>query len=727
MNVRTSFGAMSGGIALAILAALVFVGCTSKPTNDEAAKVEPLGKVFIVGLDGADWSIIDRLESQGRLPNLARLRREGAWGVLRSQPPLLSPIVWTTIATGRRPLDHGIVGFLTVRNGKTEPVRSDERQVRAFWNSASEMGVSVGVIGWYASWPAEKVNGFLVSDRVGYHQVRGSAARENSRLVYPEALLPEIDSIWAQVESSLGPQSAARFFTAGGEAQGKRVPIDQDRLDTFVGVLRTTELYRALLPRFVDRFDPDLTAVYFEGTDSVGHLFAEFADPPLVGADPEIARHLGPAFDRYYEYIDTVLGEIVARLDPERTTLMLISDHGFKTGEARPRASTRSQHGDQAPLWHRPEGVLLMWGRGVRRGVELPEASIYDVLPTAFRALGVPLALNLEGRPVDAAYTAELLAHPLRSVDDYEALGRRERLDDVDLPGDEVLAKLRALGYIGGSDERDVGMTVGQGVAEGQAGLPLNRYNLGMVLLNDGRREEALEVFRALQSEAPQFPLGFLGEGMVRIQQGEFSAAARTLERAATSGSEFPAVHAALGEAYRGLGRNDEAIRAFRRALELDGSNGRTALLLGRIELQEQQFDRAAPLLEKARRFSDSAVDRAGACVGLAVVAEENRDLEAADRLYREALHHRPDFPRALERFGNLELFRNRFDHGAELLGRLVEVTHEDGRAMALYGRALILAGRPDEARKILQRALTGAQPPAEVRELLESLEEQPS
>ncbi len=723
MNDRLTVGVPHIGIVLTILLVFTAAGCTSKPTE----KVEPLGKVFIVGLDGADWSIIDRLEAQGRLPNLARLRREGAWGVLRSQPPLLSPIVWTTIATGRRPLDHGIMGFLTVRNGKTEPVRSDERQVRAFWNIASEMGVSVGVIGWYASWPAEKVNGFLVSDRVGYHQVRGSAERANSRLVYPDTLLPEIDSIWEQVEAGLGPPSAARFFTAGGEAQGKRVPIGQDRLDTFVGVLRTTELYRALLPRFVERFDPDLTAVYFEGTDSVGHLFAEFADPPLVGADPEMARHLAPAFDRYYEYIDTVLGEIVARLDPQRTTLMLISDHGFKTGEARPRTSTRSQHGDQAPLWHRTEGILLMWGRGVKRGIELPEASIFDVLPTAFRALGVPLALNLEGRPVDAAYTAELLAYPLRSVDDYEVLGRREALDDVELPGDEVLAKLRALGYIGGSGDQGDAGAVGRIVAEGQAGLPLNRYNLGMVLLNDGQWEEALEVFRALQAEAPRFPLGFLGEGMVRIQQGEFSAAARALERAATNGSDFPAVHSALGEAYRGLGRADEAIRAFRRALELDGSDGRTALLLGRAELQRQRFDRAAPLLEKARRFSDSAVDRAGACVGLAVVAEEKRDLDGADRLYREALEHQPDFPRALERFGNLELFRSRFDHGAELLGRLVEVTDEDGRAMALYGRALILAGRRDEARQVLQRALTGGQAPPEVRELLESLEDQPS
>ena len=88
--------------------------------------------MLLIGLDGADWEIVDRLASAGRLPNLGRLKREGAWGVLRSEEPLLSPIVWTTIATGRPPADHGIIGFLTERNGRTEPVRSDERKVRAF-------------------------------------------------------------------------------------------------------------------------------------------------------------------------------------------------------------------------------------------------------------------------------------------------------------------------------------------------------------------------------------------------------------------------------------------------------------------------------------------------------------------------------------------------------------------------------------------------------------------
>ena len=56
--------------------------------------------------------LLERQAAEGRVPNLARLMREGAWGPLRSREPLLSPLLWTTIATGQRPQDHGILDFV---------------------------------------------------------------------------------------------------------------------------------------------------------------------------------------------------------------------------------------------------------------------------------------------------------------------------------------------------------------------------------------------------------------------------------------------------------------------------------------------------------------------------------------------------------------------------------------------------------------------------------------
>lgn len=127
------------------------------------------GRVVVLGIDGLDPVAIDLLVREGQLPTFARLRREGASGRLRSSRPMLSSILWTTIATGRPPTDHGIGHFVAIdERGEHLPVTSAMRRVRALWNIASEGGRTVGIVGWWATWPAEAVRGTIVSDHAGY-------------------------------------------------------------------------------------------------------------------------------------------------------------------------------------------------------------------------------------------------------------------------------------------------------------------------------------------------------------------------------------------------------------------------------------------------------------------------------------------------------------------------------------------------------------------------------
>src|SRR5439155_7736677 len=136
-------------------------------------------RVMLIGIDGADPAIIARLIARGRLPTLARLMREGAYGPLRSREPLLSPVVWTTIATGRRPQDHGVLDFVEVAgDGRLVPITSSGRRVPALWNITSQFGHSSGFVGWYASYPVEPIRGFELSDRIGFHQVKSDVTTE---------------------------------------------------------------------------------------------------------------------------------------------------------------------------------------------------------------------------------------------------------------------------------------------------------------------------------------------------------------------------------------------------------------------------------------------------------------------------------------------------------------------------------------------------------------------
>lgn len=125
-------------------AGLAVIGCKSEDAG---------GRVLVVGLDGMDPRTIDLLVSEGRLPNFERLQREGVHARLRSRHPLISPVIWTTIATGKTPDQHGIGHFVATnpKTGEVIPATSQMRRTRAIWNIGSEHDHSVAVVGWWST------------------------------------------------------------------------------------------------------------------------------------------------------------------------------------------------------------------------------------------------------------------------------------------------------------------------------------------------------------------------------------------------------------------------------------------------------------------------------------------------------------------------------------------------------------------------------------------------
>jgi hypothetical protein len=165
---------------------------------DGVARADGL-RVFVLGLDGFDWKIADLVSQTHQLPNFDRLKREGSWGNLRSQEPLVSPLIWTTIATGVTPDVHGVTDFLVTDQvtGEEIPVTSTMRKAPALWNIATLFGLRSGFVGWFATYPAEEVDGFMVSDRVAYHMFdpawfEGKPGGVSEGLVHPADLLAEI-------------------------------------------------------------------------------------------------------------------------------------------------------------------------------------------------------------------------------------------------------------------------------------------------------------------------------------------------------------------------------------------------------------------------------------------------------------------------------------------------------------------------------------------------------
>jgi predicted AlkP superfamily phosphohydrolase/phosphomutase len=87
-------------------------------------------KLLLIGWDGADWKTINTLLDAGKMPALERFVNSGVMGNLATLHPSLSPMLWTSIATGMRPFKHGIHGFTEPdpSNGGIRPVTSTQRR-----------------------------------------------------------------------------------------------------------------------------------------------------------------------------------------------------------------------------------------------------------------------------------------------------------------------------------------------------------------------------------------------------------------------------------------------------------------------------------------------------------------------------------------------------------------------------------------------------------------------
>ena len=278
------------------------MGSTISPRRPGPRPVPEDVKVLLVGLDGADWRIADPLMAAGRMPNLKRLVDGGVRSNLLSITPMLSPVIWTSIATGVEPARHGILDFLAPSaNGSNEPVTSSARRAPTVWEMLSDAGAPVGVTGWWATWPADPVNGYMVTDRVAYQlfgyssDPRSAAGKTWPPSAYDvvQPLIVPTDAIpWSDVTPYL---DGSRQPPGGVQRGGADASTSSARFSRRGGPTSTSRW------RCASASPVKFESVYFEGTDTVGHLFMSYRPPRLASADGRGFESFQAIVDRYYE------------------------------------------------------------------------------------------------------------------------------------------------------------------------------------------------------------------------------------------------------------------------------------------------------------------------------------------------------------------------------------------------------------------------------------------
>lgn len=444
------------------------------------------GRVLLLGFDGADPEMIDLLMSEGKLPNFAKLRQGGAYGKLKSAQPLLSPVVWTTIATGKTPDQHRIGHFVAVnpRTGEQLPVTSRMRKAQAVWNVASDGGRKVAVVGYWATWPAETVNGSIVSDHLCYHFLFEDAFRKPSQVTTGDTYPPDLEKEVAPLVRRPGDitkEELARFVDVTGEELSR--PFDfQDPLGHFKWALATADSYRKIGLDLWRKDRPDLMMIYIEATDSTAHLFGHlFREKGLAGELGEQQRKYGEAVERMYVYADGILGDFMQAMD-RSTTLVVLSDHGFRLGELPDDPSRTRDMRRVSEQYHAMHGILYLYGNHVRPAARLEEPAILDVTPTLLALLDLPAGQDMPGRVLSGAFRD--LEIPAR-VATYETgrSGGEETAGDSKVDS-QILEQLRSLGYL-------------------QAASPSGDRNLAAVLFSNGRYAEAVEAYGKLVEKDP--------------------------------------------------------------------------------------------------------------------------------------------------------------------------------------------------------------------------------
>jgi len=435
---------------------------TQTATVDRGSGVDHL--IFIVD-DAANWTVANYLMAGDRLPGFAYLVSNGASGDLETFRPTHSPQVWTTMATGRSPDRHAITGFINyafpgmrygIANfgipfewmleyvclrlhangiGGARSLGPERRRVKALWNIATDLGLSVGVVNYHNTLPVEAVKGFMLSN---YFYL--SLEKRGADCVFPDSLLPAVaEMIAATVDSSFD------WIAGFTESEIPSETAVRERIDLIKRVANGDYTANQVAFSLFKRFDPSLMMMGLKGLDTVGHTtyweYALYHYPDRYRltsylrkyTSPDLVVRLGKVIDNLYILHDRFYRAWVNSL-ADNDALVIVSDHGFE------------MNGNQHEFG--PPGIVILYGTPFKKGYRIANASVYDIAPTLIYLLGLPVPADMEGQVLlDAIDPHWLASHPVRTIDTYEA-GERRPSQVPSKIGEDALKRLRAVGYI---------------------------------------------------------------------------------------------------------------------------------------------------------------------------------------------------------------------------------------------------------------------------------------
>jgi predicted AlkP superfamily phosphohydrolase/phosphomutase/tetratricopeptide (TPR) repeat protein len=559
-------------------------------------------KLLLVGWDAADWQIINPLLKQGKLPALARLLAKGSSGNIATLDPPISPMLWTSIATGKRPYKHGIHGFTEAseKDEKARPVRVTSRTCKAVWNILNEAGYKTNVIGWWPSYPAERLDGVMVSNFfgvIGENEQEFGPMMPNS--VHPDELADKMADLRVH-PNELSPEILQPFFP-----DVDRLHSDDDEiLRSTMKILAHAASIHSAATYALAETDWDFTAVYYDALDHFSHIGMKFHPPKLNGVSDDDFKKYHYIVEGAYRFHDMML-ERLADLAGDNCNVMLVSDHGFINDHKR-LLQLPDEPGAPA-IEHRPYGVFIALGPQFISG-PVYGASLLDVAPTILQFFGLPAARDFDGRTLNV-----LVDKPNNNlVDTYETDEDNSQASSVSTDIDDVLMQqLQDLGYV----DKNIGAKNGKTV------LVENEYYLARSLADGGQYDKAIKTIEPIAKaypdaarynqfyaslllrtgnielmeeyllKSPPSPFNAYLKGLLLLQQQRPLLALEEFKRINSKAN--PAVTCQIAKALLQAGQIEEAERAIQKLIKVDAENHQALNIAGDVAMQLEDWEGA--------------------------------------------------------------------------------------------------------------------------------------
>lgn len=619
-------------------------------------------KLLLIGWDAADWKIIGPLLAKGHMPSLKKLIDNGVYGNMSTMNPPYSPMLWSSVATGKTPDKHGILGFIeVVPNQKAiRPVTANSRKSRAIWNILHNQGYKSNVVGWWPSFPAEPINGVMVSDKfqkVSPDPSKQAPIRDGS--IHPKNLVEDLKDL-RMFPFEVTKEHILPFIPKAAQIDQKK---EGNGLIPLSKILSQNVSVHNASTYLLRKTDWDFMAIYFDLIDHFCHSFMKYYPPKLSRVPQKQYDIYKDVVNGAYRFQDMMLGRVLDLIS-EDTTVIIMSDHGFESGYKRilkmPKVAA-------APaLDHRQFGIFVASGPNIKKNEKIFGLGLIDVAPTILHHYGLPVGNDMDGKVILDIFKKTEPPKFIESWENVEGDFGELQKEEVDaFSDDETMEQLIELGYIEKPDEK-----IDVAILKTKCDL---KHNLARVYLGKKDFENAKDILLELIQEKKPIDVAPYYIDMMNVCLGmkNFEEAAKHLKEFKTIKTEIKFnIYFIEADILLGRGQVKKALKVLEEARDKK-PNAEVWYKIGNIYFILKTF-------EEARKAFDIAI-------------EMEQDRAKYHKAMAETLYELEEYQESAEHaFTSIELVKY-YPAGHYMLGKALEKLGDLENAKIAYKTAASL------------------------------------